>query len=180
MYRVAVSVAVFCLLLAIPAAAARNNNYSIDAGSLGGVVLGHSIRLMMSDGTYVEGKVIRATGDDITLKVNRVEPKGHFQGSEVTIGTSAISVVHMSKSGPAAVPIALGILGGFAGGMAAGYAAEYMDSAAGAVTTCLVGVVGGATGGALLGREAAKGTVTINITQGSGSPGRLPVASGKQ
>jgi hypothetical protein len=127
---------------------------------------------MTSDGTYVEGKVTRATQEDITLKVKRVEPKGHFQGREVTIDTSAISVVHMSKSGPAAVPIALGVLGGFAGGMAAGYAAEYMDSAAGAITTCLVGVVGGATGGSLLGREAAKGTVTINVTQDPGSLAR--------
>lgn len=172
MRRVSLLVFVFCLAFALPAAAARNNSYSIDADSLGGVVLGHSIELMMSDGTYVEGKVIRATREDITLKVKRVEPKDHFQGREVTIGTSAISVVHMSKGGPAAVPIALGVLGGFAGGMAAGYATEYMDSAAAAVTACLVGVVGGATGGALLGREAAKGTVTINITQTPAAPGR--------
>ncbi len=171
MYRVVASAFVLCLLAALPAAA-RNNNYSIDADSLGSVVLGHSINLMLSDGTYVEGKVIRATRENITLKVKRVEPKGHFQGREVTIGTSAISVVHMTKGGPVAIPIALGVLGGFAGGMAAGYATEYMDSAAGAITTCLVGIVGGATGGAILGREAAKGTVTINVTQSSGSQGR--------
>ncbi len=172
MHKVASSVFVFCLALALPAAAARNNNYSIDADSLGGVVLGHAIQLMMSDGTYVEGKVIRATREYITLKVKRVEPEGHFQGREVTIGTSAISVVHMSKSGPAAVPIALGVLGGFAGGSAAAFASESMSSAAAAVTATLVGVVGGATGGALLGREAAKGTVTINVTQTSGAPVR--------
>ena len=163
---------VVCLAFALPAAAARNNNYSIDADSLGSVVLGHSIELMMSDGTYVKGKVIRATREDITLKVKRVEPKGHFQGREVTIGTSAISVVHMPRSGPAAVPIALGVLGGFAGGSAAAFASESMSSAAAAVTATLVGVVGGATGGALLGREAAKGTVTINVTQASGVPAR--------
>lgn len=172
MCRIAPLVFVLCLALASPAAAARNNSYSIDAGSLGSVVLGHSIRLMMSDGTYVEGKVIRATREDITLKVKRVEPKGHFQGGEVTIGTSAISVVYMSRSGPAAVPIALGVLGGFAGGSAAAFASESMSSAAAAVTTTLVGVIGGATGGALLGREAAKGTVTINVTQDPGSPTR--------
>jgi hypothetical protein len=158
---------VLVLAFALPHAVAWDNNYSIDADSLGSVVLGHSIELMMSDGSYVEGKVIRATREDITLKVKRVEPKGHFQGREVTIGTSAISVVHMSKSGPAAVPIALGVLGGFAGGSAAAFASESMSSAAAAVTATLVGVVGGATGGALLGREAAKATVTINITQAS-------------
>lgn len=163
---------VFTLAFALPAAAARNNSYSIDAESLGSVVLGHSIELMMSDGTYVEGKVIRATREDITLKVKRVEPKGHFQGREVTIGTSAISVVHMSKSGPVAVPIALGVLGGFAGGTAAAFASEGMSSAAAAVTTTLVGIVGGATGGAILGREAAKGTVTINVTQATAASAR--------
>ena len=163
---------IVCLAFALPAAAARNNSYSIDADSLGSVVLGRAIALMMSDGTYLEGKVIRATREDITLKVKRIEPKDRFQGREVTIGTSAISVVHMSKSGPAAVPIALGVLGGFAGGSAAAFASESMASAAGAMAACLVGVVGGATGGALLGREAAKGTVTINITQASGSPTR--------
>jgi hypothetical protein len=169
MHKVLPLVFISYLVFAMPAAAARNNSYSIDAYSLGGVVLGQKIRLMMSDGTYVEGKVIRATREDITLKVKRVEPKGHLQGREVTIGTSAISVVHMSKSGPAAVPIALGVLGGFAGGSAAAFAGENMTSAAAAVTATLVGVVGGATGGALLGREAAKGTVTINVTQASGA-----------
>jgi len=172
MCRIAPLVFILCLVLASPATAARNNSYSIDAGSLGSVVLGHSIELMMSDGTYVQGKVIRATREDITLKVKRVEPKGHFQGGEVTIGTSAISVVYMSKSGPAAVPIALGVLGGFAGGSAAAFASESMSSAAAAVTATLVGVVGGATGGALLGREAAKGRVTINVAPSSEAPGR--------
>jgi hypothetical protein len=161
-----------CLASGLPAEAARNNRYSIDADSLGGVVLGRSIELMMSDGTYVQGKVVRASREDITLKVKRVEPKDRFQGREVTIGTSAISVVHMRKNGPVAVPIALGVLGGFAGGSAAAFAGEYMDSAAGAVAVCLAGIVGGATGGALLGREAVKGTVTINITPASGPPDR--------
>jgi len=171
MYRVLSSAFVFCLLVSLPAAA-RNNSYSIDADSLGSLVLGHSIDLMLSDGTYVEGKVTRATRESITLKVKHVEPKGRLQGREVTIGTSAISVVHMTKGGPAAVPIALGVLGGFAGGSAAAFASEGMSSAAAAVTATLIGVVGGATGGALLGREAAKGTVTINITQTSGAPAR--------
>jgi len=172
MNRIASLGFVLCLVFALPAEAARNNSYSLDAESLGGVVLGHSIELMMSDGTYVEGKVIRATREDITLKVKRVEPKGHFQGREVTIGTSAISVVYMSKSGPVVLPIALGILGGVAGGSAAAYAGEYMSSAGGAIATCLAGIVGGATGGALLGREVGKGRVTINITQASGAPTR--------
>lgn len=163
---------ILILALALPAAAARNDSYSIDARSLGSVVLGHSIELMMSDGTYVEGKVIQATQEDIILKVKRVEPKGHFQGREVTIATTAISVVHMSRSGPAAVPIALGVLGGFAGGSAAAFASESMSSAAAAVTTTLAAVIGGATGGALLGREAAKRTLTINVTNVPGSPVR--------
>lgn len=163
---------VLCLVFALPAMAEKNNSYSIDADSLGSVVLGRSVELMMSDGTYVRGKVTRATREDITLKVKRIEPAGRFQGREVTLGTSAISVVHMSKSGPVAVPIALGVLGGFAGASAAAFASESMDSAAGAVTACLVGLVGGATGGSLLGREAVKGTVTINVTQPTATLGR--------
>jgi hypothetical protein len=69
MHKVLPLVFISYLVFAMPAAAARNNSYSIDAYSLGGVVLGQKIRLMMSDGTYVEGKVIRATREDITLKV---------------------------------------------------------------------------------------------------------------
>ncbi len=173
MKRIVLPGFVLYVAFALTVAAARDNSLSINADSLGGMVLGRSIRLMTTDGTYLEGKAIRTTREEITLKVKRVEPKTRFQGREVTIPASEISVVRMSKSGPMAVPIALGVLGGFGGGVAAAYAAQYMDSEGGAVAACLAGIVGGSTGGAILGREAAKGTVTINVIQPAKKPGRL-------
>ncbi len=155
-----------CLALAV-SAQALDNNVSVDEESLGGVVLDRSIELMTTDGVYVKGTAVQATRQDITLKLKQVEPKGRFQGREVTIHTADISVVHLRKSGSVAWPIALGVLGGFGGGMGAGYATYAMGAERGAAAACLLGIVGGATGGALLGREAGKHTVTINVLHSS-------------
>ncbi len=145
-------------------AGAGRNTVNVSPDVLSGMVLDQSVRLMMRDGTYVEGKVFRASQDSITLKVNRSEPKGRIRGPDATLSSSEISVVFLRKSGTIAAPIALGILGGFAGGLATSYAAYALggESTAAGIAV-LGGITGGACGGALLGREAAKRTLTINV-----------------
>jgi hypothetical protein len=133
--------------------------------SLGGIVLGQKIKLMTRDGTYAEGKVIRASQTEITMEIRESEPKGRLLHPEAIIPTSDIGTVYLVKNGTIAAPVALGVAAGFAGAFAAAYSAENVHSDAGFISIMLLGAAGGATGGAILGREMAKKTLQINITE---------------
>ena len=141
-----------------------NNVLSVSSDSLGAMVLDQNIKLMMRDGTYVEGKVIQATREAITVKVKKSEPRDRVAGPEAVLATSDIGTVYLSKSGSTAVPIVLGIAGGFLGGMAT--AAAVLDGGSdNSAALVFLGMGGGAAGGAILGREVVKKTVTINVLQ---------------
>jgi len=47
----------------------------VSSGALGATVLGQKIQLMMHDGTYVEGKVLRASQTEIHIQVKKCVPK---------------------------------------------------------------------------------------------------------
>ena len=144
---------------------ADGSNLQASPESIGGVILGQQVRLMTGGGTYLEGKVARAAETEITIRVKSSEPKGHIQGSEAVIPTSDISVVYLRKNGTVALPIVTGVVGAFAALWAAAYAADDVHSTAGYISIGLASAAGGAAGGALLGREAARKTVTINVTR---------------
>jgi hypothetical protein len=168
-------VAAVILLVASSVAADQNTTFSegnknelrVSSDSLGAMVLDKKIKLMMRDGTYVEGDVVQATRDAITLKVKKSEPRNRFQGKEATIPTSDIGAVYLRKGGSVAAPIALGIGCGFLGGIVAGLALRDSQGTAGPALIGIGSITGGAIGGALLGREAVKKTVTINVLQPS-------------
>ena len=145
----------------------NKDELGVSSESLGAMVLDKKIKLMMSDGTYVEGKVVQVSGDAITLKVKKSEPKNRFQGKEATIPTSDIGAVYLRKGGTVAAPIALGIGCGFLGAIVSAYALRNTSGTAGPVTAFIASTTGGAIGGALLGREAVKKTVTINVLRPS-------------
>ena len=168
-------VAVMVLLVTSGVAAGQNaalpeghkNELRVSSDSLGAMVLDKKIKLMMRDGTYVEGNVVQVSGDAITLKVKKSGPKNRFQGKEATIPTSDIGAVYLRKEGTVAAPIALGIGCGFLGAIVSAYALRNTSGTAGPVTAFIASTTGGAIGGALLGREAVKKTVTINVLQPS-------------
>jgi len=143
----------------------NNNTLSVDSESLGPIVLDKKIKLMMRDGTYVEGKVVQASRESITMKVKKSEPKDRFPGNKAVLVTSDIGAIYLRKGGSIAAPIALGIGGGLAGAMVAGLALQDTNSRAGAAVAILALPTGGAIGGALLGRDLVKKTVTINVIQ---------------
>ena len=137
---------------------------TLSSDSVGAMVLNKKIKLMMRDGTYVEGKVIQASQESITLKVKKTEPKGRFPQKEAVLATSDIGSVHLRKGGTIAAPIALGILGGILG-TALTFSAGRDAESKGYIGVVTAGAVGGSIGGALLGREIVKKTVTINVQQ---------------
>ncbi len=148
--------------------ASGSNQLSVGPEFVGSLVLDQNIHLMLRDGTYIEGKVRQATRESLTVKIRKCEPKNSVRGPEATLATADIAVVHYKKNGSVAAPVALGVLGGFAGGLAAANIAYYSGANEGAaVGAFLLGIVGGASGGSILGREAAKKTVTINVMAGS-------------
>ena len=157
------------LILSVPAMARQQKplplgDLDISADSLGSMVLGQSIELMLHDGTYVAGKVIKASREDITVNVKKCEPKGRVTGSNAIMQTADISMVYMKKSGNVAAPVALGIVGGglgFVGGVYVGYR---MDSVPAAWTFGLAAATGGAAAGAIGGREAVRKKVAIAVT----------------
>ena len=157
------------LILAVPSIAGQQaappiGDLEISADSLGPVVLGRSIKLMMRDGTYVSGKVVRSTREEITIDVKESEPKGKVRGANAVILTADISVVYVKKSGSLAAPVALGVVGGLLGFIGGCYVGYRMDSGPMSFALGLGSAVGGATGGALIGREAARKTVMIAVS----------------
>jgi hypothetical protein len=148
-----------------PQSPAGSAGESLEVGSesLGAVVLGQKVQLMMRDGTYVAGKVIRSDRDEIRLRVDKSEPSGRVRGPEATLRTSEISVIYFKKNGTVALPVVLGVVGGFGALYGAAFAAQNVPSLGGYLGICLASAAGGATGGALLGREVGRKTLTINV-----------------
>lgn len=148
------------------AAAIQSLEMRIDPGNLPPLVLDQKIRLVMHDGTYGEGRVVKATETDLTLRVRKSEPKDRLTRPEAVLPLSAISVIHMKKGGNVAAPITLGILGGI-GGFALGAVAgvSCCDEHAGLLLIPLGASIGGAVGGSLLGREAVSKTITIYVNR---------------
>jgi hypothetical protein len=142
-----------------------------DPESIGAIILGKKIKLMMRDGSYLEGKVLRAGPQEIGMRVKNSELKGASivvqKGKETALKTSEIGMVYFRKSGSVAGPVALGVIGGILGGTVSAYVLQDEESAATGLTIFIAGAAGGATGGALLGREVVKKTVTIYVTPGS-------------
>ncbi len=142
-----------------------NNTLQVSSESLGPHILNQNIELMTRDGTYVKGKVLRASKDEITLEMKKVVPKNRISGREATLRAADIAVINMQKAGSRAWPIALGILGCMmAGGALAGGVDPNSASGAGATAALVFGAMAvGATGGAMLGKRLARKTVVINV-----------------
>ncbi len=164
----------FLIVFVVPAAAqaekqlSRKEELNVSSDQVGVMILGKKIKLMMRDGTYVEGIPTQVSANTLTIKVHKSEPKGRIVGHSAVLPTQEIAVVYMKKSGSVAVPIILGILGGFGGSMAAAAAALYSDMHPGAGGVLVIGsTVAGAVGGAYLGKAAAQKTVTINVISGA-------------
>ena len=143
----------------------------VSPNSLAPLVEDQGVRMMLRDGTYVEGKVVYATEETLTVKVKHSEPAGRLKKGENAIRTSDISVVYLKKRGPIALPIALGVAGGFGGAIVGAYAGYATGSPSGLVALGIGMTSVGATCGALLGAEAAKKTVTISVAPKSQVPG---------
>ena len=140
----------------------------VDSESIGSVILDQKIKLSMRDGSYLEGKVLRAGRKEIVLRISKLDLKGPSvaaqKGKEVMLKTSDIGIVYLRKSGTVAGPVALGVIGGILGAAASAYALRYEESPAAGLTGFVAATAGGATGGALLGREVVKRSVTIYVT----------------
>jgi len=138
----------------------------IDPGNLAPLVLDQKIRLMMHDGTYAEGRVVRASEAALTLRVRKSEPRHRLTRPEAELPLSAISVIQMKKGGNVAAPVTLGILGGI-GGFALGAVAgvSCCDEHAGMILIPMGTSIGGAVGGSLLGREMVRKTITIYLNR---------------
>lgn len=138
----------------------------IDPGNLAPLVLDQKIQLMTHDGTYAEGRVVKASDAALTLRVRKSEPRDWLPRPEAVVPLSAISVVHMKKGGNVTVPITLGILGGIGGfvlGAVAGVSC--CDENPGVILIPLGSSIGGAVGGSLLGREMVKKNITIYLNR---------------
>ena len=115
------------------AAPQGRSTLSVSPTSLAPLVEDQGVRMMLRDGTYIEGKVVYATEQTLTMKVKHSEPAGRLKKGENAIPTSDISVVYLKKKGSIAVPIALGVAGGFGGAMAGAYAGYATGSPGGMV-----------------------------------------------
>jgi hypothetical protein len=165
--RIAIVLSV-CLIMAVPAMALEQRSLplgdlQVSADTLGSVVLGQNIKLMMRDGTYMEGKVIRTSREEIIMQVKKCEPKGRVQGAEVGLQTSDIATVCMKKNGSVVAPVALGVLGGILGLYAGAYAAYRSCDEGVLLLGMLGGATAGASAGAYAGHEAAKKTITVSV-----------------
>ena len=153
------------------AAALQSLEMRIDPRNLAPLVLDQNIRFMMHDGTYGEGRVVKASETDLTLRVRKSEPKDRLTRPEALLPLSAISVVHMKKPGSVAAPITLGILGGIGGfvlGAIAGVSC--CDEHPGVLLIPMGTSIGGAVGGSLLGRDIARKPITIYLNRQNAIP----------
>jgi hypothetical protein len=137
----------------------------IDPGSLAPLVLDQKVRLMTHDGTYAEGRVVKASEASLTLQVRKTEPKGKLSPPEAVLPLSSISVIRLRKEGGLAAPISLGIAGGISG-IFLGFVAACCESSTSSLILIPIGTgIGGAIGGSLLGREINRKTVTIYLNR---------------
>ena len=147
----------------IPAPESDKNPLRVSPESLGAVILDNNVELMTRDGTYLKGRVSRASAEALTLRVRECHPKDRCPGGEADVRTAEVSVVRIKKGGTPALAIALGVLGAFGAGAAAAFAADDIHSDAGFAAVVWTSAAAGATGGAMLGRQLVKKTVTLNV-----------------
>lgn len=153
------------------AAAVQSLEMRIDPRNLAPLVLDQNIRFMMHDGTYGEGRVVKANETDLTLQVRKSEPKDRLTRPEASVLLSAISVVHMKKPGGVAAPITLGILGGIGGFVLGAVAGISCCDEYPAVFLIPMGAsIGGAVGGSLLGRDITRKPITIYLNRQNAIP----------
>jgi hypothetical protein len=149
---------------ATAASPASRSTLNVRPSALGPLVEDQSIKMMLKDGTYVEGKVLLATEYELQMKVKRSEPSDRIKRGESRIPTGDISVVHIKKNGSIALPILLGVAGGFGGLLTGAYVGYMADEDHNLAVGLGIGLTAaGATGGAYLGNEVVKRTVTINV-----------------
>jgi hypothetical protein len=86
-----------------------------------------------------------------------------MKGPEAVIPTSEISVVYLRKNGTIALPIVIGVVSALGAMFGAAFTTEGLSSDGAVISIMLASAAGGATAGALLGREAGKKTVPINV-----------------
>jgi hypothetical protein len=154
---------------AVPAQDAPSlGGLQVSSDALGAVVLGLKIQLMMRDGTYVEGKVLRASQNEIYMRVKKSVPKewlshGQLPGNERSLRTADVAVVHMQKNGLFVIPAALGVIGGYLAGAGAAFAADRVHSQSAYFGIVIVSAAAGATAGVFLGRKAVRQTNTLLV-----------------
>jgi len=135
----------------------------VSADTLGSIVLGQNVKLMMRDGTLMEGVVIRTSREEIAMQVKKTIPKVQVRGGQANLRTSDIATVFMMKNGSVVAPAALGVFGGILGLYAGVYAGYRSCSGPILFVGMLGGAAGGAAAGAYAGHEIAKKTVTISV-----------------
>jgi hypothetical protein len=170
--RIVLAFGLYLSIIASLSAQQKNHPFAadlqVDSESLGSIVLDKKVKLMMRDGSYLEGRVLQASREEIVLHVGKAEQRGDSvlmrKGKEASLKTSDIGVVYLRKDGAVAAPVALGVLGGFLGALGTSYALRNSENNGTAFTLFVAGTAGGATAGALLGREAVKKAVTIYVT----------------
>jgi len=161
-----------CLILAIPTVALPQQRPAVggrqlSSRDLGAAVLGKNVKLMMRDGTYVEGKVLRANADEIFVHIKKSEPKGRVRTAEAALRTADIGVVHLRENGSMVLSIVLGVVGGLAGGVAVSYAADNVKNDGTYKALSWSGAAGAAAAGVFGGRAAVKKTITITVVPSS-------------
>jgi len=149
-------------------------NLTVRPTALGPLVENQSIKMMLRDGTYIEGKVHAAMEDTLMMTVKHSEPQGRVKKGDVSIPTRDISVVYLRKKGSAVPPIVLGVAGGLGGLIAGSWAGYGLDSYGASVALGIGFAAAGATGGAYLGMEVAKRDVTINVAPPPPGPAEAP------
>ena len=164
--------AIFWLWTCSPSIAAQTllppgSDLKIGAESVGPLILGQKVKIMMRDASYLEGTVVRADRDEVLIRITKADLKGSSavtqKGKEAFVRTSDIGTVFLRKGGSIAGPIALGVIGGILGAAGSVYLVRDADSPAAAISFLAAGSAGGATLGALIGREAVKKTITISV-----------------
>jgi hypothetical protein len=125
------------------------------------LVLDQSIRAVIRDGTYFEGRVVKASPEGLTVRVGRTEPRGRLARPEAVIRAADISVVRMRKNGSPAAAITLGIIGGISGFVLGASCCE--ESLPLPLVLGSTASVAGAVGGSVLGKELNRKTLTILV-----------------
>jgi hypothetical protein len=146
----------------------RNLEIRVNPENLGTFLLDQKVKLMTDNGVYIQGKVLSATPQAMTLRVSKIRPKQKITDSMLTLPVANVSIIRLKRGGHIAAPISFGILGGFGGYAAGTFGLLAANPNAGVASFLLVSIpstIGGAVGGALLGRELVKKEVTIYVNK---------------